>query len=146
MTTHPHQVPRSTMSRSSTSSHPKCLRGVLWGCFNFSIQTYVRNILGYFSASRQPVTIFCIEINNNFNFDLRILTLWTVFVERITFVNRRMGVQKKSLIFYCEMELEWGRYQYQYEWAYKVPHASRPFSDLLCVPICFIPQVVPYFW
>jgi hypothetical protein len=31
----------------------------------------------------------------------------------------------------------------QYELA---THAPRPFSDLLCGPICFIPPVVPYLW
>jgi hypothetical protein len=29
-------------------------------------------------------------------------------------------------------------------WAHKVTHAPRPFSDLLCIPICFILPVVPY--
>jgi hypothetical protein len=32
------------------------------------------------------------------------------------------------------------------EWAKRVTHAPRPFSDLLCFPICFIPPVVQYFW
>jgi hypothetical protein len=31
-------------------------------------------------------------------------------------------------------------------WAHKATHALRPFSALLCVPICFIPPVVPYLW
>jgi hypothetical protein len=29
-------------------------------------------------------------------------------------------------------------------WAHKATHAPRPLSDLLCVPICFIPPVVPH--
>jgi hypothetical protein len=28
----------------------------------------------------------------------------------------------------------------------QVNHEPRPFSDLFCVPICFIPPVVPYLW
>jgi hypothetical protein len=35
LTTHPHLVPRSRMSRSCTSSPPKRLRGVWWGSFTF---------------------------------------------------------------------------------------------------------------
>jgi hypothetical protein len=35
LTTHPHLVPRSRMSRSCISSPPKRLRGVWWGSFTF---------------------------------------------------------------------------------------------------------------
>jgi hypothetical protein len=52
----------------------------------------VGEILSDFSGNREPVTIFYIKINENFIFDLRIFTSRTVFIERITFVNRRMGV------------------------------------------------------
>jgi hypothetical protein len=31
-------------------------------------------------------------------------------------------------------------------WTHKATLAPRPFSDLLCVPICLIPPVVPYLW
>jgi hypothetical protein len=48
-------------------------------------------ILSDFSGSREPVRIFYIEINENFILDLRIFTTRTVFIERITFVNRGMG-------------------------------------------------------
>jgi hypothetical protein len=51
-------------------------------------------MLGGFSGSREPVRFFNIEINGNFIFDLRIFTLRTVFIERITSVNREMGVQR----------------------------------------------------
>jgi hypothetical protein len=37
LTTHPHLVPRSRMSRSYTSSPPKRLRGVWWDSFSFNI-------------------------------------------------------------------------------------------------------------
>jgi hypothetical protein len=36
VTTHPHLVLRSRVSRSYTSSPPKRLRGVLWDCFSFN--------------------------------------------------------------------------------------------------------------
>jgi hypothetical protein len=52
-----------------------------------------KKILGHFSGSREPVIFFYIEINGNLIFDLRIFTLRTVFIERIAFVNRGMGVQ-----------------------------------------------------
>jgi hypothetical protein len=52
----------------------------------------VGTILGDFSGSREPVSIFYIEINGDFIFDFRIFTLWTVFIERITIVNRGMDV------------------------------------------------------
>jgi hypothetical protein len=53
-----------------------------------------------FSGSRKPVRIFYIEINGNLIFDLRIFTLRTVFIERITFVNRGMGVITTYICLY----------------------------------------------
>jgi hypothetical protein len=35
LTTHPYLMPRLRMSRSCTSSPPKCLRGVQWDSFSF---------------------------------------------------------------------------------------------------------------
>jgi hypothetical protein len=52
----------------------------------------VGKILGDFSGSLEPVRILYIEIKGDFIFDLRIFTLRTFFIERITFVNRGMGV------------------------------------------------------
>jgi hypothetical protein len=43
----------------------------------------VGKILG-FSGSRESIRIIYIEINGNFIFDLRIFTLRTIFIERIT--------------------------------------------------------------
>jgi hypothetical protein len=48
--------------------------------------------MGASSGSLKPIIIFNIEINRTFIFDLRIFTLRTVFMERIAFVNRGMGV------------------------------------------------------
>jgi hypothetical protein len=48
--------------------------------------------MGGFSRSREPVRIFYIEISGNFNFNLWIFTLLTVFIARITFVNQGMDV------------------------------------------------------
>jgi hypothetical protein len=31
-------------------------------------------------------------------------------------------------------------------WVHKVTHAPQPFYNLLCIPICFIPPVVPLLW
>jgi hypothetical protein len=53
--------------------------------------------LNDFSGSREPVRIFYIEINGNLIFESRIFTLRTVFVERITFVNRGMSVYSIEL-------------------------------------------------
>jgi hypothetical protein len=39
LTTHPHLVPRSSMSRSYTSSPPKRLHGVWWDSFSFRVST-----------------------------------------------------------------------------------------------------------
>jgi hypothetical protein len=50
-------------------------------------------MLGDFSGNWEPVRIFYIEINGNFFFDLRIFTLWTVFIEQIMFINGGMGVK-----------------------------------------------------
>jgi hypothetical protein len=41
LTTHPHLVPRSLMSRSYTSSHPCASMGVLWDCFTFYVELYM---------------------------------------------------------------------------------------------------------
>lgn len=48
-------------------------------------------ILGSFYVSREPLTIIYIEINGNFIFDLLILSLQTILIELIKFVNRGMG-------------------------------------------------------
>jgi hypothetical protein len=50
--------------------------------------------MGDCSGSREPVRTLYIEINGNFVFDLQIFTLRTVFIERITFVSRGMGVHR----------------------------------------------------
>jgi hypothetical protein len=49
-------------------------------------------ILGDFSWGLEVARKFYDEINENLIFDLRIFTLRTVFIQRITFVNRGMGV------------------------------------------------------
>jgi hypothetical protein len=49
-------------------------------------------MLGDFSGSLEPVRIFYIEINENLIFILCVFSLWTVLMERTTFVNRGMGV------------------------------------------------------
>jgi hypothetical protein len=48
----------------------------------------------------------------------------------------RVGLMFRDL-FSVSVRVGWGR---------KEAHALRPFSDLLCLPICFIPPVVPYLW
>jgi hypothetical protein len=58
----------------------------------------MEKILGDFSGSREPVRIFYIEINGNLISILRIVTLRTVFVEQITFLNRGMGGEASFLI------------------------------------------------
>lgn len=54
-------------------------------------ETYVGKILGSFYVSREPLRIIYIEINGNFIFDLLILSLQTILIELIKFVNRGMG-------------------------------------------------------
>jgi hypothetical protein len=58
----------------------------------------VGKIMGDFSGSQELVRIFYIEINGNLIFDLQIFTLQTVFIERIMFINRGMGVNQMLLI------------------------------------------------
>jgi hypothetical protein len=58
---------------------------------------YVGKITGCFSGSREQVRNICIELNGNLILYLRISTLRTLFIERITFVSRGMGVCGKEL-------------------------------------------------
>jgi hypothetical protein len=51
-----------------------------------AIKTYVKN-MGDFSGTRERVSDFYMHSNENI-FDLRIFTLGTVYMERITIVNR----------------------------------------------------------
>jgi hypothetical protein len=71
----------------------------------YSILTYVGKILDDFSGIREPVRMFYTKINGNFIFDLRIFTLQTVFIERITFVNRGMGVIALCKFVYADFYL-----------------------------------------
>jgi hypothetical protein len=53
-------------------------------------------MLGDFSGSQELVRIFYNEIKGSLILNLRIFTLQTVFIKRITFVNWGMGVHQNT--------------------------------------------------
>jgi hypothetical protein len=64
---------------------------ILFLCL-YSILTYAGKVLSGVFGNRERVRILYVEINENFNFDLRIFTLRIVLIKLITCVNIRMGV------------------------------------------------------
>jgi hypothetical protein len=95
LTTHPHPVPRSWMSRSYTFSLPSASIGVLWDCFSF----IVFRAISYYVIFKKSVKWISVQL-----LDLYIFETYTCWYEEHSKISKCLlsFVSLESCIFFCK--------------------------------------------